>query len=476
LTTHSSGSKGIDIRSKRSGVTRRPHLAATLAALLVVGWSLVSSAPAGPARAADPISQAKARQAALQRTIADQQAELAALQAQSARLDQELNLATAALSQVSAEYDRVAGLLVQVQQQVDAITAKLTTLNAQIAQLDKQLAQLAAEITTQTVDLNARERLLQDHLRAAYEQSQTSLLEILLSADSLDAASNQVGYLLNVSDQDAALANDIRRIRAELTVKQGTLAAGRAELATARAAARRQADALSRRRQQLSALQIRLGELKSAAEQKKQAQGAVLNAALNAQGNVQEQLRRSKIAADAANALVGRLMAQEAARQKAIAEAKARAAAQARQNQLSARGFRWPEGAFSITQEWGPTDFELEPPYTYNGKNYPHFHAGIDMGNGCGTPILAAGAGVVVASGQPLLPFDVGYGVVIAHGGGVVSWYWHVQPVVVVQPGQQVIPGQVIAYEGATGMATGCHLHFAINDNGIWQNPRWYLP
>ena len=35
---------------------------------------------------------------------------------------------------------------------------------------------------------------------------------------------------------------------------------------------------------------------------------------------------------------------------------------------------------------------------------------------------------------------------------------------------------QVIGYEGTTGISTGCHLHFAINDHGIWENPRVYLP
>jgi murein DD-endopeptidase MepM/ murein hydrolase activator NlpD len=455
-------------------------LAAVLAATLIVGWAAVAAPFATPTRAADPISDARARQAALQRTIAAQQAELSALRTQSAQLDDQLAVASAALSQVAAEYDRVAGLLVQVGQQVDAITARLETLNAQIAELDRQLGQLAADIATQTAELKARERLLQDHLRAAYEQSQTSLLEILLSADSLDAASNQVGYLLNVSDQDTALANDIRRMRGELEAKQRSLAAGRADLATARAAARSQADALSRRQAELAGLQARLGELRASAEQKKVAQADALNRALVAQGNVQEQLRRSRVAAEAANALVNRLLAQEAARQKAIAEAKARAEQQAQQqaqqNRVSARGFRWPEASFSVNQEWGPTTFALEPPYTYNGTYYPHFHAGIDLGNGCGTPILAAGAGVVAASGQPLMPFDSGFGVVIDHGGGVVSWYWHMQPVVVVQPGQQVLPGQLIGYEGMTGLSTGCHVHFAINDNGVWTNPRWYLP
>jgi murein DD-endopeptidase MepM/ murein hydrolase activator NlpD len=129
-----------------------------------------------------------------------------------------------------------------------------------------------------------------------------------------------------------------------------------------------------------------------------------------------------------------------------------------------------------VTQEWGPTTFLLEPPYTYRGKYYPHFHGGIDLANGCGTPIRAVGKGTVAASGQPLWPWDSGYGVVISHGSGVQSWYWHLRAKVIVHPGQVVAIGQVIGYEGSTGNSTGCHLHFAINDHGIWENPRVYLP
>ncbi|MGH2402540.1 MAG: M23 family metallopeptidase, partial [Candidatus Limnocylindria bacterium] len=125
---------------------------------------------------------------------------------------------------------------------------------------------------------------------------------------------------------------------------------------------------------------------------------------------------------------------------------------------------------------WGPTGFALEPPYTYRGTYYPHFHAGIDFANGCGTPIYSVGAGVVVASGQPLMPWDSGYGVVIDHGGGIQTWYWHMQARVVVAPGTIVTSESLIGYEGTTGMSTGCHVHFAVNDHGVWENPRAYLP
>ena len=83
---------------------------------------------------------------------------------------------------------------------------------------------------------------------------------------------------------------------------------------------------------------------------------------------------------------------------------------------------------------------------------------------------------MVVASGQPLMPWDSGFGVVVDHGGGIQTWYWHMQPRVVVGPGTIVTSENVIGYEGTTGMSTGCHVHFAVNDNGVWENPRAYLP
>jgi murein DD-endopeptidase MepM/ murein hydrolase activator NlpD len=74
------------------------------------------------------------------------------------------------------------------------------------------------------------------------------------------------------------------------------------------------------------------------------------------------------------------------------------------------------------------------------------------------------------------MPFDTGYGVVVDHGGGIQTWYWHLEPRVVASPGQIVTSESVIGYEGTTGNSTGCHVHFAVNDAGVWENPRNYLP
>ncbi|MEO7294702.1 MAG: peptidoglycan DD-metalloendopeptidase family protein [Candidatus Limnocylindria bacterium] len=485
---------------------RRSHLAVTFVALLTVGWSVVTTQPSGLALAADPEAQlaetraeladAQSAQQSLAATLQRQKTELSQLQRTSVDLDGQLDIARAELEEVSAEYDRVAGLLEQVRVQVTEIEQRIAELHEQIEALDAQLVLLADDIGRRTSELQEREALLEDHLRSAYERSQTSLLEVLLSADSLDQATTQVGYLMNVSDQDTILAEDIRVVREDLELRRESLEDGRRALADARAVAREEEDALKARRDELTALEARLAELRVAAEQKQAEQEESLNVALEAKGNVEQQIARNEEAAEAATRLAQQLEQQASAQQSAIEEAKRQAAAEeaARRaaeqaardqaardaaeaaNATSGYGFRWPERSYRVTQEWGPTTFALEPPYTYRGTYYPNFHGGIDMANGCGTPLYAAGAGVVVASGQPLMPWDTGFGVVVDHGGGIQTWYWHMQPRVVVSPGTIVTSESLVGYEGSTGNSTGCHVHFAVNHNGFWENPRNYLP
>ncbi len=93
------------------------------------------------------------------------------------------------------------------------------------------------------------------------------------------------------------------------------------------------------------------------------------------------------------------------------------------------------------------------------GPRWGSMHQGIDFANAEGTPIRAAAAGTVISAGDD----GDGYGnkVVIQHGPGLFTLYGHSEQVLV-QVGQWVTPGQVIALEGATGDATGPHLHFEV--------------
>jgi murein DD-endopeptidase MepM/ murein hydrolase activator NlpD len=99
--------------------------------------------------------------------------------------------------------------------------------------------------------------------------------------------------------------------------------------------------------------------------------------------------------------------------------------------------------------------------------HFTRFHAGVDIGAGWGSPIVAAGDGQVVGAG-----WAGGYGreVQIAHGGGLVSLYGHMSEIVA-SPGSFVHRGQLIGYVGSSGLSTGPHLHFEVRQNGTPLNP-----
>jgi murein DD-endopeptidase MepM/ murein hydrolase activator NlpD len=129
----------------------------------------------------------------------------------------------------------------------------------------------------------------------------------------------------------------------------------------------------------------------------------------------------------------------------------------------------WPIAGAYITQPFGPSELLLEPPL----GPYPHFHTGIDLAARLGTPVTAAGDGVVVAVAHT----QVGYGnyVIVAHGGGIMTLYGHLLETDV-RVGDHVARGQRVGLEGTSGMSTGPHLHFELRVNNQVTDPMPYLP
>ena len=120
----------------------------------------------------------------------------------------------------------------------------------------------------------------------------------------------------------------------------------------------------------------------------------------------------------------------------------------------------WPLDAVTITQYFGNTDFSTTNPQIYSGKG----HNGIDLRASIGTPVKAALSGTVVGVGNTgLIPNCYSYGkwVMIKHADGLSTLYAHLS-LPVVQTGQSVSTGDLIAYSGNTGNVTGPHLHFGV--------------
>jgi murein DD-endopeptidase MepM/ murein hydrolase activator NlpD len=100
---------------------------------------------------------------------------------------------------------------------------------------------------------------------------------------------------------------------------------------------------------------------------------------------------------------------------------------------------------------------------------YSRMHAGVDFAAPKGTPILAAGRGVVVQAG-----YYGGYGlyVELRHTATIATAYGHMSRLARgIRPGVHVRQGQVIGYVGSTGLATGPHLHYEFHRRGRPVNP-----
>ncbi|MBQ1657409.1 MAG: M23 family metallopeptidase [Rhodocyclaceae bacterium] len=99
------------------------------------------------------------------------------------------------------------------------------------------------------------------------------------------------------------------------------------------------------------------------------------------------------------------------------------------------------------------------------------FHSGQDFPAPVGTPVRAAGGGLVIYAGP-----RTAYGITVEidHGSGVVTRYAH-NSEVTVKVGDVVRAGDVVAKSGSTGRSTGPHLHFEVLKDGYFMNPNTYL-
>lgn len=126
---------------------------------------------------------------------------------------------------------------------------------------------------------------------------------------------------------------------------------------------------------------------------------------------------------------------------------------------------------FSYT---APINGTVSSPFGY--RDHPtggaeRFHYGVDLAAEEGTKIACFADGTVKAVGESS---SYGKYLILTHAGGTETLYAHCSAVTVTS-GQTVDRGETIAKVGATGMATGPHLHFELKREGVYLNPIYYV-
>ena len=312
-----------------------------------------------------------------------------------------------------------------IQVELDAANAELDRIHSEEDKVNAQIKQIELELEAARKQLLERQALLNKRIRAIYIHGQLNYLEVIMGSKNFSDFANRLELLKRVIRSDYNLIQDIRVRQEQIQAKMNEL---------------------SLQKQELEKLAAEATKAQQAIEMKRAEQQAVMDSA-KAQRDAAEQMEQDLIASSE------RIRQQIQARQGGGMEP-----------QVIGSGILGYPCSGPITSPFG---YRIHPIF---GTTI--YHSGIDIGVDEGTPVHAADSGVVIYSGSGL----TGYGnvVIIDHGNGLSTLYAH-NSALLVSEGESVSKGQVVAYSGMTGYATGPHVHFEVRVNGSPTDPMGYL-
>jgi murein DD-endopeptidase MepM/ murein hydrolase activator NlpD len=323
-----------------------------------------------------------------------------------------------------------------LQSQVGDVSTRLSTLERELALQQEKLDRITRLYKLQTERLKFLRRQydlaverLSARLIEIYQTEEVTTLDVLISAESIGDALEQVEYLNDVGSQDLSISRDVNKARIAAREQREKTAVTKARVETV-----------------TRTIAVRTAQVRSVRDRLLISQRGLKAA----KGQKQEKLQ--DVEASKAE-FIREVEGLQAASRQLSAQLQATASSTS-DNTPSASGLIWPVS--------GPVTSGF-------GWRWGRMHEGIDIAAPYGAAVVASANGTVIHAG-----WMGGYGnlVVIDHGGGLSTAYAHLSSIVA---GGSVGQGQTIGYIGCTGHCFGAHLHFEVRVNGSAVDPLGYL-
>ncbi len=366
---------------------------------------------------------------------ANTQANINAKNAQIQQLERQIQAIQNTKNQTTQQKSAKESEVTNLRNQVNQLNKDISSLQNQLNQVGQQITETENNIqsTTQSIQdleqkIDENKATLQGLVENLYKQSHVkNEIVAVVSADNLSEVFNAVKYSDTIQNRIQALLTEVMDKKAALDVENQNLSNQKATLASTQ-----------------GTLEDRKESIESSKNQvQSQAQASAvavnqLNASLNNLNSRQQELEKQRRATAVELANLEASLSRQFGGEGRV---------------CSARGYAWPVQGGRITQGFGMTPFARTGAYGGAGHN------GIDIGAPTGTPVFATASGTVVSVGFNNNSY--GKWIVIRHDDGYFSLYGHLSAQSV-SNGQSVTRGQRIGSIGATGFATGPHLHFTI--------------
>jgi murein DD-endopeptidase MepM/ murein hydrolase activator NlpD len=350
------------------------------------------------------------------------------------KLNSEIAKLEADLQKVGANRSTLEAAIKELNLTRQKLLSDITLTQKKIEKTGYNIEQLSLAISDKEAKIERNSEILANALRTVQEADDQSFVETILAYDSISELWVELDQLEIVQDLVRDQLIELRGLKGELEFQETKQ---------------------RKEHESLNAFKKKLTGQKQVIEENKKAKDNLLATTKSTEAQYQALLEQKRLSRQQMES--------------ALQEYESKLEYTLDPSRLPQKGaaiLGWPVEAPQVTQGFGLTEFARNGAYGYDKNGSPNPHRGVDFRASVGTPVLAAAPGTVRdAVDMDKTPGCYSYGkwILVDHDNGLSSLYAHLS-VMSVGAGDYVKQGQIIGYAGATGYATGPHLHFTVFD------------